>query len=92
MRSVRLRPRTTYNPCWRYAGKEHVHRTQGHPCGNRDGLFTGGLHIERDASLTLNLLHAVIECAGQHHVPQCDLQLRRVQVRIPGTDRTVVVI
>ena len=36
--------------------------------------------------------HAVIEGPGHHHVPQSDLQLRRVQVRIPATDGAVVVI
>ena len=35
-------------------------------------------------------LHAVIEEARQQHVAQADLQLRRLEVRIPGTDRAVI--
>ena len=61
IRSVRLRPRTTYRPWLTVGRKEHVTGTQSHALRNRNRFLAGGLHIERDASLALHALHPVIE-------------------------------
>jgi len=73
-------------------GEQHVPRLQGHALRHRHRLFAGGLDIEGDAPLPLDLLHAVVEQPGEQHVAQGHLQLGRLQVRIPGSDRPVLII
>ena len=62
-----------------------------HAGSHRDRFFAGGLDIEGDPALALDLLHAVIEQARQQHVPQPNLQLLGLQVRIPGAYRALIV-
>ena len=42
--------------------------------------------------LALRALHPVVEDAGEQHVPQADLQLGRVEVRMPRTHRAMPVV
>ena len=72
-------------------GEQHVSRLQRHAGGDRDRLLTRGLDVEGDASLALDPLHAIVEQAGQQHVAQADLQLRRLEVRVPGTHGHLVI-
>src|SRR2546423_4342439 len=73
-------------------GEQHVPRLQGHALRHRHRLFAGGLDIEGDAPLPLDLLHAVVEQPCEQHVAQGHLQLGRLQVRIPGPDGPVLFI
>ncbi len=72
--------------------KQHVARQQGHCRGNGDGLLAGRLHVERSLPLALHALHAVVEDPREQHVPQTDLQVFRLQMRVPGAGRTMPLI
>ena len=41
-------------------------------------------NVERDATLSLRALHAIVEDAGLQHGPQASPQHLRIQLRVPG--------
>ncbi len=73
-------------------GEKHVVRSQRHRSGHRHGLLARRFHVEGNSSLALRALHALVEQPCEKHVPQTNLQLLRIQVRVPRTDCTLLVI
>ena len=67
--------------------EQHVAGTQRHARRHGDGLLTERTDVERDLSRALRALHAFVEDARQQHVAQTHLQLRRVEMRMPRSDR-----
>ena len=74
------------------AGKQHVMRLKRHGGCHGYRFFAGALHVERDASLALRLLHALVKQARQQHVPQADLQFSGFQMRVPRSHRAVLIV
>ena len=72
--------------------EQHVPGTQRHRLRDRDGFLAERAHVERDLSLALRALHAIVEHPREQHVLEADLQVRRIQVRMPGPDRAVLVV
>ena len=72
--------------------KEHVGGSQRHRLCDGHRFLAGGLHVERNAPLALHSLHAFVVGARHHHVTQADMQIGRVQMRIPGADRAMLVV
>ncbi len=70
----------------------HVPGTQRHALRDRHGLFAARLHVKRNSSLPLDCPHPIVEGTGQHHPAQRDLQLLRIEVRVPRSLCRVVVV
>ncbi len=72
--------------------EQHVLRIERHARGDGNRLFAGGLHIKGDAPLALGFEHAVVEHPREHHVSQAAAQGVGRQVRIPGAERSMIVV
>ncbi len=66
--------------------EQHVRIAQRHRRRDRHSLFAVRTYVERDASLTLGALHAIIEQARQQHVPQPAAECLGRQPGIPRSD------
>ena len=67
--------------------KQHVAGPQRHALRHRDRFFSQRADVKRDLAGALIALHAIIVQARQQHVPQSDLQFRRIEMRMPGAHR-----
>ena len=92
IRSTSGLPRAMNRPWLRYDGKQHVAGPQRHGLRDGDRLLAQRAHVERDLALALRALHAIVEDAREQHVPQPDLQVRGIEVRVPGADGPVLVV
>ena len=72
--------------------KQHVPGAQRHRLSDRHGFLAERAHVEGDLSLALGALHAIVEHSRKQHVLEADLQIRRVEMRVPGTDGAVLVV
>ena len=72
--------------------EDHVALVQRHRAGDGNRLLARRLHVEAHLALTLQLQHAVVIGAGEHHVAQALAQHVRLQLGIPVADGLVVVI
>jgi hypothetical protein len=85
-------PAREIEPLVAVRGEQHVRGAQRHRHRDRHRLLAVRAHVEGDLSGTLDALHAVVEYARQQHVAQRDLQLGRLQVRMPRPDGAVLVV
>ena len=72
--------------------KQHVARAHRHALRHRHRFLAGGLDVERDLSLALRAVHAIVEHARQQHVAQAQLQIGGREMRVPGADRAMLVV
>ncbi len=70
----------------------HVARTQRHALRDRHSFLAECFHVKGDAALALDLPHALVEYAVEHHPAQSDLQLARIEIGRPGAYGLVFVI
>jgi len=70
----------------------HVTRPQCHALSDGNGFFAQRLHVKRNAPLPLDLPHALIENAVQHHPAQTHLQFCRIKIGVPQAFRHMVVV
>ena len=66
-------------------GKQHVAGAQRHALRDRYRFLAQGANVERNFAGALIALHAIVVQAGEQHVPQPHLQVRRIEMRMPGT-------
>ncbi len=92
MRSTSAMPRDDLQALIAIRREQHVARAQRHALRNRHRLFAQGPDVERDLAGALIALHAIVEQARQQHVPQADLQVRGIEMRIPWPHRIAVVV
>jgi hypothetical protein len=60
--------------------------------GDRDRLLAGRLHVEAGLALPLGAEHALVIGADHHHVAQDAAQGLGVEPRVPGSDRTLIIV
>ena len=72
--------------------EDHVAAVDRHRAGHGHRLFAGRLHVEAHLALALQLQHAFVIDAGQHHVAQPFTQDPGIQLGIPLADRLMIVV